>query len=88
MKIAIDVHSVGTQSGGNETYFRQLLSELAQEQSGNQYTLFCMHPVELEEMKADPRFRLVPIPQNPILRLGFALPRLLRKVGPNVFHCQ
>jgi glycosyltransferase involved in cell wall biosynthesis len=88
MKIAIDVHSVGSQAGGNETYFRQLLTELTQDPSDNQYTLFCTRPAELEETARDPRFRLARIPQNPLLRLCFSLPRLLSIGRPDVFHCQ
>src|SRR5438270_7083505 len=43
MKIAIDVHSLGTQSGGNETYCRQLLRGLAQSPGTNQYDLLYTH---------------------------------------------
>lgn len=88
MKIAIDVHSLGTQAGGNETYFRQLLSGLVKDQSANQYTLFHTGPSGLEEASRDPRFILVPIPKNPIHRICLSLPRLLKKMKPDVFHCQ
>ena len=40
MKIAIDVHSIGTQAGGNETYFRQLLRGLVLDKSDQEYVLF------------------------------------------------
>jgi glycosyltransferase involved in cell wall biosynthesis len=88
MRIAIDVHSVGNQAGGNETYFRQLLSGLTQDQSHNQYTLFGTCRAPLEETRDDPRFHLVLIPRNPVLRLCVSLPRLLHKGKPDVFHCQ
>jgi glycosyltransferase involved in cell wall biosynthesis len=88
MRIAIDVHSVGNQAGGNETYFRQLVAGLTQDQSDNQYTLFGTCPAVLEETQGDPRFRLVLIPHNPVLRLCVSLPLLVHKTRPDVFHCQ
>lgn len=88
MKIAIDVHSLGSRAGGNETYFRQLLRGLSRDLSPNQYTLFGVHPPQLDGSDRDPRFAFVPIPKNPIARICVSLPRLLRKTKPDVFHCQ
>lgn len=89
MKIAIDVHSLGTQSGGNETYCRQLLRGLAQSPGNNQYDLFYTHSVALsQEGIGDPPFQFVPIPKNPIVRICAVLPRLLAKMKPDVFHAQ
>ncbi|HJX82770.1 MAG TPA: glycosyltransferase family 1 protein [Candidatus Angelobacter sp.] len=88
MKIAIDAHSIGSQAGGNETYFRQLLRGLARDKSDNEYILFQAHRDPLEEVEGDSRFTSVAIPQNPILRLTVSIPRLLRKTKPDVFHCQ
>jgi glycosyltransferase involved in cell wall biosynthesis len=88
MKIAIDVHSLGTQSGGNETYYRQLLSGLADDKSDNQYDLFYTHAAALEQDHGDHRFRFEKIPTNPIVRICGVLPHLLRKIKPDIFHCQ
>jgi glycosyltransferase involved in cell wall biosynthesis len=88
MKIAIDVHSVGSQAGGNETYFRQLVSGLIQDRSDNRYTLFHTHAGVLEETGRDPRFDRVPIPRNAVLRNCISIPRLLHAIQPDVFHCQ
>lgn len=88
MKIAIDVHSLGTQAGGNETYFRQLLAGLVADKTGHQYSLFYAHDSALAATQGDSRFEFVRIPANPFVRLGFSLPRLLRKTRPDVFHCQ
>jgi glycosyltransferase involved in cell wall biosynthesis len=88
MKIAIDAHSIGTQAGGNETYFRQLLRGLAQDKSDNQYILFHAHRDSLEEIEGDARFTPVSIPKSSIVRLTVSIPRLLRKTKPDVFHCQ
>jgi glycosyltransferase involved in cell wall biosynthesis len=88
MKIAIDAHSLGTQAGGNETYYRQLLRGLAKDQGRNNYTLFHTHSFTLKEIEDDPRFALQKIPKNPLLRLSAALPLALRQIKPDVFHCQ
>ena len=88
MKIAIDAHSLGTQAGGNETFYRQLIRGLAQDKSRNQYVLFHTHPFRLPEIENDPRFSLRKIPKNPLLRLSAALPLALRKTRPEIFHCQ
>ena len=89
MKIAIDVHSLGTQSGGNETYCRQLLRGLAQSADQNRYELLYAHPAALtQEGVADPPFHFVPIPKNPFVRICAVLPRLLARMKPDVFHAQ
>lgn len=88
MKIAIDGHSLGTQSGGNETYYRQLVRGLIQDKSDNHYHLFYSYPSALNEFPWDARFGFSKIPTNPIQRIGVSLPRLLQKTKPEVFHCQ
>ncbi|HZD94819.1 MAG TPA: glycosyltransferase family 1 protein, partial [Candidatus Sulfotelmatobacter sp.] len=88
MKIAIDAHSLGTQAGGNETYYRQLIRGLAQDASRNHYTLFHTHPFTLDEIENDPRFALRKTAKNPVVRLTAALPAALREIQPDIFHCQ
>jgi glycosyltransferase involved in cell wall biosynthesis len=89
MKIAIDVHSLGTQSGGNETYCRQLLRGLAQSPGTNQYELFYTNPSALSlEGSGGGAFHFTPIPKNPIVRICAVLPRLLAQTKPDVFHAQ
>jgi glycosyltransferase involved in cell wall biosynthesis len=88
MKIAIDVHSLGTQSGGNETYFRQLVRGLIQDKSDNRYHLFYSYPSAINEFQWDARFTFSKIPTDPIRRNCFSLPHLLRETKPEVFHCQ
>ncbi len=89
MKIAIDVHSLGTQSGGNETYCRQLLRGLAHSPGENQYELFYTNPSALSAVDpAGGAFHFTPIPKNPIVRICAVLPRLLAQTKPDVFHAQ
>lgn len=88
MKVAIDVHSIGAQAGGNETFYRQLLQGLTEDKSPNSYTLFYTHVNAPSLVPVDERFKWVRIPQNPIVRITFALPALLRELKADVFHCQ
>ena len=87
MRIAIDAHSLGTQAGGNETYFRQLLQGLAHDQSKNQYSILYTHASARDQVRDD-RFTFTAIPKNPLVRICVSLPRLLKKTKPDVFHCQ
>ena len=88
MKIAVDVHSLGTRAAGNETYYQQLLRGLVLDPSRHDYTLFYTHAEALRANPTDERFRWVGIPKNPLPRLCLSLPQLLRKSPPDVFHCQ
>jgi len=88
MKITIDVHSLGKQAGGNETFYRELVRGLLRDQTRNEYELLHTHPFSLQGLQNDPRFTLRKIPKNPFLRLGLAIPLLLQRSRPDVFHCQ
>jgi glycosyltransferase involved in cell wall biosynthesis len=88
MNIAIDVHSLGTQAGGNETYFRQLIHGLAASPEQNRYTLFYTQTDALSVSHGDARFSFERIPRNPLARIGFSIPYQLRRFKPDVFHCQ
>jgi glycosyltransferase involved in cell wall biosynthesis len=89
MKIAIDVHSLGTQSGGNETYCRQLLRGLADSPGGNRYELLYTHAVALnQEGVCGPPFHFTQIQKNPVVRICAGLPRLLARIKPDIFHAQ
>jgi glycosyltransferase involved in cell wall biosynthesis len=88
MKIAIDVHSLGTQAGGNETYFRQLVRDLLRDPSDHRYHLFYCKSSVLDDFQWDARFTFSKIPSDPISRLCISIPRLLHKTKPDIFHCQ
>jgi glycosyltransferase involved in cell wall biosynthesis len=88
MKIAIDAHSIGSQAGGNETYFRQLIRGLAVTDSNHHFILFRTDSGKIDEIESDRRFTSMRIPKNPLLRLGVSLPYRLKKLRPDVFHCQ
>jgi glycosyltransferase involved in cell wall biosynthesis len=88
MKIAIDVHSLGSGTAGNETFWQQLLRGLALDKSDNQYTLLYAYPEVPEHNPLDARFRWAAIPPNWLRRVAVSIPWTLRREQPNVFHCQ
>jgi len=88
MKVAIDVHSVGAHAGGNETFYRELLEGLQQDQAPNEYTVFYTHPYAPAMVRLDERFRWVQVPQNPVRRICWSIPAVLKSLRPDVFHCQ
>lgn len=88
MHIAIDVHSLGSRAAGNETYYQQLLRGLAEFGGAHKFTLLYTHPEALRRVPASPQFTCEKIPQNRIFRLGFSLPSRLRRIAPDIFHCQ
>jgi glycosyltransferase involved in cell wall biosynthesis len=88
MKVAIDVHSIGTQAGGNETFYRQLLQGLLQDGTPNRYILLYTRPEAVSSLQVNDRFTWKQIPANPVRRICFSLPRLLGALEPDVFHGQ
>jgi glycosyltransferase involved in cell wall biosynthesis len=88
MKIAIDVHSIGSGAGGNETFYRQLVRGLLANPEDHRYFLFYTHPAVRGLVEYDERFAFIRLPHNPALRNAVALPGHLHKLRPDVFHCQ
>jgi glycosyltransferase involved in cell wall biosynthesis len=89
MKIGIDVHSVGSGNGGNETYYRSLISALPRIDSENQYFLYYTYPdaFAADELHANFQPRRVQ-PNAPYVRIPFALPRQIKQEPIDVFHAQ
>jgi glycosyltransferase involved in cell wall biosynthesis len=88
MRVVIDVHSLGTQAGGNETFYRQLLEGLAENTAQNEYLLLHTELKAPSLVKLDSRFTWKQISANPIRRICISIPWLLRRLRPDVFHCQ
>jgi len=88
MKIAIDVHSIGSGAGGNETFYRQLVAGLISENGDHQFFLFYTHPAAPKAFANDERVTWIQIPRDPFFRNVLSLPRWLQKLRPDVFHCQ
>jgi glycosyltransferase involved in cell wall biosynthesis len=90
MKIGIDVHSIGSGTGGNETYYRSLIRALPKVDCTNQYLLYSttLGFTALNGFGA-PNFRVRHVrPASPYARIPFALPAQIKRDRVDVFHAQ
>jgi glycosyltransferase involved in cell wall biosynthesis len=82
--VVIDADALGRRRTGNETYIRELLSELASVADDLRLAAITRHP-ELVPDGIEP----VELPaRHQLLRMGFRLPPLLRRLRPSVVHFQ
>lgn len=90
MKIGIDVHSLGSGKGGNETYYRYLLEGLAEVDRKNDYRLYCSKSsLPVISSLAPANFQARPMATNSsYLRIPFALPASVKREPVDVFHAQ
>jgi glycosyltransferase involved in cell wall biosynthesis len=86
MRFAVDAHAIGQHLTGNETYIRNLL---------NCYAALDRHADFITFVSRDDAFDSVPerfhkrrVAINPFVRLGFDLPRHLRRDRANILHVQ
>jgi glycosyltransferase involved in cell wall biosynthesis len=89
MKIGIDVHSIGSGKGGNETYYRSLIKALGAADAHNHYLLYATYPDAVRAICPN-RWNLAirPIrPANPYFRIPFGLPLQARK-AVDIYHAQ
>jgi len=89
LRFGIDVHSVGSQKGGNETYYRELLRELAKVRCAHIFFLYYTNPAAAKQLVAADRFvpnRLVP--STRWLRIPFTIPLHARHDALDLFHAQ
>jgi glycosyltransferase involved in cell wall biosynthesis len=89
MKIGIDVHSIGSGKGGNETYYRGLIEGLGTSDSHHEYFLYATHPAAVQAACAHyPNFVVRRIkPSSPYLRIPLCMPLQARN-GVDVYHAQ
>src|ERR1700737_1440123 len=89
LRIGIDIHSLGSQKGGNETYYRELIRGVAKLQCNHKFVLYYTNQLTEQQIELNGRFRLERLrPQNPMLRIPMTLPWRLRKDRLDVFHAQ
>jgi glycosyltransferase involved in cell wall biosynthesis len=86
MRFSVDAHAIGQHLTGNEVYIRNLLSEFAALDATSEFVAY---------LSADDAAPVVPdrfltrrVSRNPFLRLGFDLPRQLRRDRPDLLHVQ
>ena len=89
LRIGIDIHSIGSQGGGNETYYRELVSELLT--LNCLHTLFCYHTsdVAIKHFHGVANCALKRlVPGNRMLRIPLTIPWRSRTDALDLFHAQ
>ncbi|MCL6544778.1 MAG: glycosyltransferase family 4 protein [Bryobacteraceae bacterium] len=85
MRVAIDAHTIGLRKSGNESYIRNLLAAMGR--LGAEVELLA-YVTSRNLQTRFPEARLHEVSRNPVRRLGWDLPRLLRQDCPDVLHVQ
>ncbi len=89
MKIGIDVHSIGSGKGGNETYYRELVSGLRGLDGNHEFYLYHIGSAPTQVMELDSRFAFRRLrPASPALRIPLTLPWRMRREKLDIFHAQ
>jgi glycosyltransferase involved in cell wall biosynthesis len=87
MRVGIDVHSVGSGQGGNETYYRELVKELLRSYPNHRFLLYYTNVIQAEDLGLGDNFSLHRLfPKNPALRIPFVVPWQVRQGRLDVFH--
>ncbi len=89
MKIGIDVHSIGSGKGGNETYYRCLIKALGAVDTRNDYVLYATSPNDVRAICSNlPNLEVRPIrPASPYFRIPFGIPFQVRN-SLDIYHAQ
>jgi glycosyltransferase involved in cell wall biosynthesis len=89
LKIGIDIHSVGSGKGGNETYYRELVDGLKQLNGSHDFFLYHVGPYKNEPLDPRGHFALRRLrPASRFLRIPVTLPWRMRREHLDVFHAQ
>ncbi|MGH9529336.1 MAG: glycosyltransferase family 4 protein [Terriglobales bacterium] len=90
MRIGIDAHTLGSKSSGNESYYLQLLRELAKApDAGDRYVIYFTLPNGKEKIPAASNFVTRRIrPASPYIRIPFSFPLEFRRERLDVFQAQ
>jgi glycosyltransferase involved in cell wall biosynthesis len=89
LRVGIDIHSIGSRKGGNETYYRELVRGLATVPCNHEFILYYTNPVSSQPCNLNGRFSLEPVrPSSRMLRIPLGFPWRMRKDKLDVFHAQ
>ncbi len=89
MRIGIDIHSIGSHKGGNETYYRELIKELVKIRSEHDFLLYYSSSEVAKYVNASDQFNLKHIfPSHRALRIPFSMPRRAYLDNLDLFHAQ
>jgi glycosyltransferase involved in cell wall biosynthesis len=89
MKVGIDIHSIGSQKGGNETYYRELIKELVKIRSEHTFLFYHSSPEITKYVTPSDQFGLKHIfPSHRTLRIPFSMPLRAHLDNLDLFHAQ
>ncbi len=90
MKIGIDAHTLGSRSSGNESYYLQLLEELAKApDTSNRYIIYFTFENGKAKIPAASNFVVKRIrPASPYIRIPLSFPLEFRREKLDVFQAQ
>lgn len=87
--IGIDVHSIGTRAGGNETYYRELIKELLKIRCDHRFLLYYISPLAAKQIAVSHGAVLKRLaPAHCSLRIPFTLPWRSKCDHLDLFHAQ
>jgi glycosyltransferase involved in cell wall biosynthesis len=89
LRFGIDIHSVGSRKGGNETYYRELVRELVKVRCDHTFFLYYTNPLAAKQFVGAGHFSLKRlVPSSPWLRIPFTIPLRARHDRLDLFHAQ
>lgn len=86
MRFSVDAHAIGQHLTGNETYVRNLLNSFAVLDYESDFIAYLSRQDAFSDVPQ--RFLKRRVAVNPFVRLGFDLPRQLRRDRPDLLHVQ
>jgi glycosyltransferase involved in cell wall biosynthesis len=86
MRFSVDAHAIGCHLTGNEVYIRSLLHAFAAVDSAAEFIAYLS--VEQAADMVPGRFAWRRVSRNPFARLGYDLPRRIRRDLPDLLHVQ
>src|SRR5579871_3339858 len=86
MRFSVDAHAIGQHLTGNETYIRNLLNSFAVLDYESDFIAYLSRQDSFSDVPQ--RFLKRRVAVNPFVRLGFDLPRQLRRDRPDLLHVQ
>src|ERR1700733_4795104 len=89
LRIGIDIYSVGSNKGSNETYYRELVKGLVKIRSEHRFFLYHSSSTVGQHITADDHFTLERLfPAHRVLRIPFGIPWRSRADQLDLFHAQ
>ncbi|HEY6766463.1 MAG TPA: glycosyltransferase family 1 protein [Candidatus Sulfotelmatobacter sp.] len=89
LRIGIDIHSVGSLQGGNETYYRELIKGIARIHSDHRFFLYHTCPEIERHITANGTLTLERLfPAHRLLRIPFTIPWRSRRDRLDLLHAQ